>query len=128
MYMSKIVIQTKNLTKKYDDYHAVANIDFQLFSSDICALIGSNGAGKSTLFKLLSNQALPTSGDIEIFNETNDKLFDARKRVSFMIETPAFFNNFTAEENLEYFRRQRGIPSVAKISQVLKTVDLIKHK
>lgn len=125
--MRQIIMQTKQLNKQYGNHYAVKNVDFQLFSGDICALIGSNGAGKSTLFKLLSGQVLPTSGEIEIFKETGKGLFDSRKRVSFMIETPAFFDNFTAEENLEYFRRQRGIPDKASIHRVLQTVDLLKH-
>lgn len=125
--MGQIIMQTKQLNKRYGNYYAVKDVDFQLFSGDICALIGSNGAGKSTLFKLLSGQVLPTNGEIEIFKETNKGLLDSRKRISFMIETPAFFDNFSAEENLEYFRRQRGIPDKANIRRVLQTVDLLKY-
>src|SRR5690625_17424 len=125
--MEQIIMQAKQLNKRYNKHYAVKDVDFQLLSGDICALIGSNGAGKSTLFKLLSGQVLPTSGEIEIFNETGKGLFDSRKRISFMIETPAFFDNFSAEENLEYFRRQRGIPDKANIRRVLQTVDLLKY-
>lgn len=54
----------------------------------------------------------------------------ARKRMGFIIEFPAFFPDFTAVQNLEYFRMQRGVAEKKRIHEVLEIVRLTnaKHK
>jgi len=95
-----------------------------LRKGEICALIGKNGAGKSTFFKMLSGQLIPDSGDIHLFGKTSKEAISAKKRMGFMIESPAFFPDFTARQNLEYFRIQRGVPDKKRIYEVLQIVGL----
>src|SRR5699024_3525811 len=95
-----------------------------LRKGEICALIGKNGAGKSTFFKMLSGQLIPDSGDIHLFGKTSKEAISAKKRMGFMIESTAFFPDFTARQNLEYFRIQRGVPDKKRIYEVLQIVGL----
>lgn len=120
------VIETYQLTKKFKNGTAIEKMNFTLYEGEICALIGKNGAGKSTLFKMLAGQVLPTSGTIELFGETGKEAAAAKSRMSFVIEEPEFFPDFTAKQNLEYFRRQRGIPEKERIAEVLAIVGLDK--
>ncbi|OFI45746.1 ABC transporter ATP-binding protein [Floricoccus penangensis] len=121
--MSK-VIKTVNLDKTYKEVKAIDSVNLDINSGDICALIGKNGAGKSTLFKMLSGQVLPTNGEIELFGFSKNELSKGRQRIGFMIEEPAFIDNFTAKQNLEYFRIQRGVVEKKRIDEVLDIVDL----
>ena len=74
---------------------------------------------------MLTAQTLPTSGEIELFGATTEKgLSAARARVGAMVEIPSFYPYLTAAENLEYYRRQRGIPGRDCVSQVLDQVGL----
>lgn len=118
------VIQTYELKKEFKDSVAIQPLDFTLQSGEICALIGKNGAGKSTLFKMLAGQILPTSGKIELFGKTEKEWGESKRRISFIIEEPPFFANFTAKQNLEYFRIQRGVAEKERISEVLAIVGL----
>ncbi len=122
------IVQTYRLTKRFKDAEVIKPLDFTLKKGEICALIGKNGAGKSTIFKMLSGQIKPTSGDMQLFGKTGKKKARARKRMGFMIETPAFFPDFTAQQNLEYFRIQRGVVDKQRIHEVLEIVDLAKEK
>ncbi|QQK06903.1 ABC transporter ATP-binding protein [Miniphocaeibacter halophilus] len=122
--MQDIIIKTRNLNKKYNDFYAIKDFSFELKHGEICGIIGKNGAGKSTFFKSLSGQIFPTSGEMEIFNKTGKEILEARKRIGFMIEAPEFFGDFTAEQNLEYFRRQKGIPEKNIVSKMLNIVEL----
>src|SRR5690625_165350 len=122
------IIHTHQLTKSFKNEEVIRPLDFTLYKGEICALIGKNGAGKSTFFKMLAGQIQPTSGDIQLFGRTGDELRDIRKRFGFMIEAPTFFPNFTAYQNLEYFRLQRGIVEKNKIYEVLETVGLAHEK
>src|SRR5690625_5044731 len=118
------IIQTYQLTKTFNKEEVIKPLDFSLRKGEICALIGKNGAGKSTFFKLLAGQLMPTSGDIYLFGKSGREMEQTKKRMGFMIETPAFFPDFTATQNLEYFRIQRGVVEKKRIYEVLQIVGL----
>ncbi|KAB2331404.1 ATP-binding cassette domain-containing protein [Bacillus mesophilum] len=122
------VIQTYQLMKKFKNETVLKPLDFTLKKGEICALIGKNGAGKSTFFKILAGQQMPSSGEIHLFGKSGRELEKAKRRIAFMVETPAFFPDFTAVQNLEYFRIQRGIVDKRRVYEVLEIVGLKQEK
>jgi len=119
------VLKTKNLTKRYKDKIAVDNVSLTIEKGDIFGLIGQNGAGKSTFMRMVTSLTTPDSGQIELFGESSSaKLISARTRMGAIIEIPALFRNLTAEQNLEYYRLQRGIVERNRVQEVLKIVNL----
>ncbi|MDF9468709.1 ABC transporter ATP-binding protein [Bacillus sp. FSL K6-0273] len=125
--MCNYIIKTVNLTKEFKSKPVIKNLNFTLKKGEICAIIGKNGAGKSTFFKMLSNQVLPTEGLIQLDNQEDKDLDLSRKKFSFLIEAPAFFDNFTAKQNLEYYRIQRGIDNKKLIDELIRMVKLEEH-
>ena len=84
-----------------------------------------NGAGKTTLIRLISGQSRPTSGELALFGASSPSALDrARSRTGVMVETPAFYPYLTAEQNLEYYRIQRGIPGRSCVDEALELVRL----
>ena len=123
--MKEIILSTNNLTKRYGKVTALSNVNLELKQGEIYGLVGKNGAGKTTLLRLISGQAFETSGSISLFGQTNGtELNHARKRIGCIIETPSFYANLTAEQNLEYYRIQRGIPGKSCVREVLNDVGL----
>lgn len=122
------IIETYQLRKVFKQAEVIKSVNFSLKKGEICALIGKNGAGKSTFFKLLSGQLIPTSGDIQLFGKSGKEMEQSKKRIGFMIEEPAFFPNFTAYQNLEYFRIQRGVVDKKRIHKVLEIVGLAHER
>lgn len=123
--MSEPILVTRGLTKKYGANLAVEDVELQLEKGQIYGLVGRNGAGKTTIIRMLTAQTVPTSGEIELFGETTEKgLSAARARLGAMVEIPSFYPYLTASENLEYYRRQRGIPGRDCVSRVLDQVGL----
>jgi len=119
------VLQTKNLTKCYGGKAAVDNVSLTIEQGDIFGLIGQNGAGKTTFMRLITSLSKPDSGEIALFGATTSaKLTAARTRTGAVIETPALFQNLTAEQNLEYYRLQRGIAEKSRVGEVLEIVSL----
>ncbi|WP_265458584.1 ABC transporter ATP-binding protein [Enterococcus sp. HY326] len=116
------IIQTQHLSKVYKNGSGITDINFTLEQGEICGLIGKNGAGKSTLFKCLAGRTAATEGSFQLFESSN--LTGKRHKMSFLIETPAFFDDFTATQNLEYFRRQRGITNQNRVAEVIEIVGL----
>lgn len=123
--MNNIVLKTHNITKKYGDQLANDNINITINKGDIYGLIGRNGAGKTTLIRLITGLAHRTNGDLELFGKSSEReLNEARTMVGSLIETPAFYGNMTAKENLEVSRLVRDIAGKHCVNEVLNLVGL----
>lgn len=125
--MQEIVLQTNNLTKKYKDFVALDNATITIHKGDIYGLIGRNGAGKTTLMKTITTLTNKTGGSFSLFG-SEEELTESKRRIGCLIESPAFFDNLTAYQNLKYYSIQKGIVDEKQIDKVLKTVDLYKEK
>ena len=120
--MTEYVIETKNLTKKYKDKTVVNNINMKVEKGKIYGLLGKNGAGKTTTMRMLLNLAEKTSGEIMIFgNKANNQTYH---KIGSIIETPGFYENLTAEENLKIIAKIRGNYSKDNIREILSLVSL----
>ncbi|MDB5858569.1 MAG: transporter [Ramlibacter sp.] len=64
-----VVLQAKNLVKRYGQVTALDGADFELRAGEILAVIGDNGAGKSSLIKALSGATIPDEGEIRLDGE-----------------------------------------------------------
>ena len=125
--MREIILKTNNLTKQYKNFIALDNINITIQKGDIYGLIGRNGAGKTTLMKLITTLTNKTEGSFSLFG-SEDELTESKRRIGCLIESPAFFDNLTAYQNLKYYSIQKGIVNEKQIDKVLKTVDLFKEK
>ena len=123
--MKEVVLKTYNITKKYGSQVAVDNVNITIRKGDIYGFIGQNGAGKTTLIRIITGLIHKSGGEIELLgaNEENE-LNKARTMVGSLIETPSFYTNMTARENLEVSRLVRNIPGKKCIDEVLELVGL----
>jgi ABC-2 type transport system ATP-binding protein len=123
--LSQVILSTKNLTKKYSQVTALEGVHMELKRGEIYGLVGKNGAGKTTFLRLITGQAFQTEGTLSLFGATSQRdLNEQRKRIGAIIEIPSFIPYMTAEQNLEYYRLQRGIPGKECVKEVLKEVGL----
>ena len=72
----KIVCETTDLCKSFDERSIVSNLNFKLMRGDRLGLIGHNGVGKSTLIKLLLGKIEPDSGSIKLGTNLQVAYFD----------------------------------------------------
>lgn len=120
------VIETRQLSKAYGMKYALQNADLNVYEGDIFGIAGKNGAGKTTLMKLILGITQPTGGEILLFGIQD--LFKQRKCIGALIETPGFYPYMTAEQNLEYFRIQRGIVEKDSVTEVLRLTGLTDER
>lgn len=66
MHQSEPVVQARQLTKTYGDFHAVAGIDFDVAPGESFGLLGPNGAGKSTTMRMLGGTLQRSGGELTI--------------------------------------------------------------
>ncbi len=123
--MTENVLVTRELTKRYGSATVVDRASITVPKGEIYGLVGRNGAGKTTIIRMVCAQTLPTSGEVELFGATGAKeLQAARARTGAMVEIPSFYPYLTARENLEYYRRQRGIAGSHVVEEALEQVNL----
>ena len=123
--MSNYIIETKNLTKIYGEQKSVDNLNIHVKKGRIYGLLGRNGAGKTTTMKMLLALTEPSSGEVYIFEKPlkgNEK--KTLPRIGSLIESPGFYPNLTATENLEIFAKLRGVPKKNSIQEALNVVGL----
>ena len=63
------MIELKHLTKKYDHFLAVSDLNLKIETGEFFGLLGPNGAGKTTTIGMLSTLLLPSEGEIYIDGE-----------------------------------------------------------
>ncbi|OGC81635.1 MAG: ABC transporter ATP-binding protein [Candidatus Abawacabacteria bacterium RBG_16_42_10] len=64
-----MVVEVKNLTKRFADFTAVDNISFSMGKGEIVGFLGPNGAGKTTTIHMLLDLITPSGGEISIFGK-----------------------------------------------------------
>lgn len=123
--MSEYIIETHNLTKRYGNQVSVSNLNIHVKQGRIYGLLGRNGAGKTTTMRMLLGLTAPTSGEVKIFGRpmqgNENKILP---RIGCLIESPGFYPNLTATENLRIFAELRGINKPNYIKGALELVNL----
>ena len=123
--MKEVILKTYNITKKYGNQVAINNVNMTIKKGEIYGLIGQNGAGKTTLIRLITGLIHKTGGEIELLGATGEaELNKSRTMIGSLIETPSFYTNMTARENLDVSRLVRNIPGKKCIDEVLELVGL----
>ena len=119
-----IVLETRDLTKRYDVVAALDGVDLRLEAGEVFGLLGPNGSGKSTLLNLVMGFIRPTTGSVRI--DGHDLAIDrsaALASVGGLVEGSAFYPYLSGRRNLEMLAAMRGLPG-ARVNEVLALVQL----
>ncbi|MEE0902064.1 MAG: ATP-binding cassette domain-containing protein, partial [Methanobrevibacter sp.] len=127
--MVDYVIKTNNLSKIYFKNKVVNSVNIHVERGKIYGLLGKNGAGKTTTMCMLLNLTYPSEGEIFLFGKNPKKHSnEIYPKIGSIIETPGFYENLTAYENLEIIAKLRGDYNPFNISSVLEMVNLSQAK
>src|SRR6202451_2367207 len=106
------IIETRGLTKEFNGFLAVSDVNLRVMRGSIHALIGPNGAGKTTCFNLLTKFQAPTRGRIMFDGRDLTALKPAdvaRLGVGRSFQISAVFPHLTVFENVRIaLQRRRG--------------------
>lgn len=121
----EVLIEIKNLTKKYKNSTALDNVNLRILKGKVYGFVGKNGAGKTTLIRMITGLAFPSTGEIYIFgNKEQEDLQNARRKIGALVEGPMLYPFMTAKENLRSQQIQKGINDEHEIEEILKLVNL----
>src|SRR6202049_1218952 len=108
-----LAIETHRLTRVFDGFCAVDEIDLQVEEGTFYGFLGPNGAGKSTTIKMLTGLLAPSCGEVRVLGRNMLDPRDAlavKARMGVIPEDLALFDNLTAREYLTLIGRMFLLP------------------
>lgn len=121
------MLLARSLTKDHGRYRALDKLSFSVQPGEIFCLLGANGAGKSTTIKLFLGFLKPTSGYVEVDGlDPQQEPQEVRRRLLYIPETVALYDELTGYENLDYFARLADVTdrSAARLRESLSDAGL----
>jgi ABC-2 type transport system ATP-binding protein len=108
-----VVINVKNLEKRFGDFIAVNQISFEVKKGEIFGFLGANGAGKTTAMRMLCGLLKPTGGEANVagFSVASDSE-SIKKNIGYMSQKFALYNDLTVYENLRLYAGIYGLKIV----------------
>lgn len=122
------MIEVKNVTKKYGNFYAVRNINFEVKEGEIVGFLGRNGAGKSTTMNMITGFIEPTEGDIIVGG--HDISLEPKKvkaQIGYMPEGTPLYYDLTVKEFVSYMAELKRIPRKerkAAVEEAMKRTGL----
>ena len=120
--MNKVVLD--NVTKQINNENVLTNVSIKFDSGNIYGIFGRNGSGKTMLFRVICGLIKPTAGTVYYNNLRLHKDISFPPSLGVIIETPAFWNEFSGTENLRMLASIQKRASAEDIRDSLIRVGL----
>lgn len=124
----RTIIQTTNLSRRYNHQTAVDNLNFEVKEGEIFGFLGPNGAGKTTTLLMLLGLSRPSGGSSKVCGlDPLRKAKEVKRLVGYLPENIGFYGDLDAVQNLEYVADLNGMGqdrTSDKIEQLLELVGL----
>lgn len=121
------ILEVKNLSKHFDDFTAVKNVDFAVEEGGFFSILGSSGCGKTTLLRIIAGFQQETEGDVIIHGQSMKGIPPEKRPVNIVFQNLALFPMMNVRENVAFgLKRQKLKKDVinSKISEMLERVGL----
>ena len=101
---SDVVIEARELTKKFGDFIATNAITLDVYKGEIFGFLGANGAGKTTAMRMLCGLSVPSSGKATIAGfDIYRQREEIKKHIGYMSQRFSLYDDLTVIENIQFF-------------------------
>ncbi len=119
------MIHVKGLTKYFDDFCAVDQINLDIQKGEILGLLGPNGAGKTTTLRMLTGFLSPTSGDIRVKDYSIDEhTLEIKTLLGYLPESAPLYHDMLVFDYLDFVANIRSIGKDKKMPRIRQLADL----
>jgi sulfate transport system ATP-binding protein len=126
-------IELKQVTKKFGEVSAVADVTFSVNEGELMALLGPSGGGKTTVLRMIAGLEMPTSGDIFIGGKRVNDVSVQERNIGFVFQNYALFKNMNVFKNIAFglkikkWKRADIRDRVAELLKLFHLTDLEKR-
>jgi ABC-2 type transport system ATP-binding protein len=126
--MAEAIVETRNLTKRYNNFVALQDLNLTIERGSIHGFIGPNGAGKTTTMRILATLLEPTDGQAWVSGyPVTEMPLQVRRRIGYMPDFFGVYDNMKVWEYLVFFAAAYKVPQEKRegmIGDLLALVDL----
>lgn len=124
-----MVIDVKNLVKRYGDLIALDHFDLEVKEGEILGLLGPNGCGKTTAINCILGLLKFDKGNIKLWGkEMSPSEYDLKAKIGLVPQEVAVFENLTVYENIDYFCSMYIRDRAERKQKIEKVVDFVGLK
>lgn len=124
-------IEIRNIHKQFGDFQALRDVNLDIQSGELVALLGPSGCGKTTLLRIIAGLETPDQGSILFSGEDTTEVHVRERQVGFVFQHYALFRHMTVFDNVAFGLRMKPRsqrPSdaqiKAKVHELLSLVQL----
>ncbi len=118
------MIEIKNLTKKFNKFTALNQLNIHFNDGHSVALIGPNGCGKTTLIKCILGLNVVEDGDILVKNESVKEHYLYRKNIGYMPQIGRYPENMTIAQTIQMIKDTRKVSENELDTELLEAFEL----
>ncbi len=123
-------IEIRNIDKRFGDFHALRNVNLDIASGELVALLGPSGCGKTTLLRIIAGLEGADSGSIHFSGQDQTSVHVRERGVGFVFQHYALFKHMSVFENVAFGLRmkpKKERPSEAQIrTKVMELLSLVQ--
>jgi ABC-2 type transport system ATP-binding protein len=127
-----LIIETKDLRKRYGKFDAVNGLSLEVVSGSIYGFVGPNGAGKTTTMRMLTTLTRPTTGQAWVAGHSvTQEPRAVRRAIGYMPDEFGVYDDMRVWEYLDFFAACYDIPEANRkrlIDDLLELVDLTHRR
>jgi len=120
-------VQLKGVRKDFGAFTAISQIDLEINSGELVALLGPSGCGKTTTLRMIAGLEVPTLGQILFDGDDVSEVPVQDRNVGMVFQRYALFPHMTVEKNVMFGLKVRGTPSAEikeRLEEILDVVQL----
>jgi spermidine/putrescine transport system ATP-binding protein len=128
------VVEIDHVTKRFEDYVAVADADFSIGSGEFFSMLGPSGCGKTTTLRMIAGFETPTEGAIRLEGVDVSRVAPHKRNVNTVFQHYALFPHMTVWDNVAYGPRSTKKDKtevrrrVDEIIEIVRLADFAKRK
>ncbi len=128
--MTKLTV--RNLAKSFDGISILKNLNLDLQSRELLAILGSSGVGKSTLLRLIAGFEEPNEGEIslgaEVISRPGYVLAPEKRKIGIVPQSAALFPHLTVSHNISFGLTKKDPERVRKLLELIELTEFESQK
>jgi len=118
-------VSIKQINKKYDDFHAVKDVNLEILDREFLVLVGPSGCGKTTTLRMVAGLESITSGQILIGNTVVNDLPPMDRDIAMVFQNYALYPHMSVFDNMAFGLKMRKFEKSEIVTRVKQAADIL---